>query len=251
LLATLAISGVPPFSGFFSKDEILAHVFEYNMPLWLVCSLASFLTAFYMFRMFFLVFFGNFRGTDHQRKHLHESPPAMTVPLMILAVLSVIGGLLGLPAVLHAPHWLHGYLHNVLHREPVSLLSHETEWMLMGIAVALGAAGIYLAWVLYFKNQTLPLPDTARRPWYEKWAYAKFYVDELYTSLIQKPLDWIATVFRDFVQKYIFDGISALFGSMVQWSGNALRLIQHGNISFYLIGMAAGLILILYFLVKI
>jgi NADH-quinone oxidoreductase subunit L len=251
LLATLAISGVPPFSGFFSKDEILAHVYEYNTPLWAVSTLASFLTAFYMFRMFILVFFGNFRGTEHQRKHLHESPTAMTVPLIILAVLSVFGGMLGLPPVFHAPHWLHGYLHDSLTREPISLLSHETEWMLMGLAVAVAGLGIYLAWTMYFKNKTIPPVDDAKRPWYEKWAYAKFYVDELYTTLFQKPLDALSLFFKNFFQKYIFDGVVGMFGGLVQLTGNAVRLMQHGNISFYLIGMAAGLIVILYFLVKL
>jgi len=251
LLGTLAISGIPPFSGFFSKDEILARVFEYNKLIWGVASLASFLTAFYMFRMFFLVFFGSFRGTEHQKKHLHESPSAMTIPLIILATLSVFGGLLGLPEVLHAPHWLHHYLHHSLVREPISLIAHETEWMLIGIAVLLAAGGIYIAYYLYYKTGTVPKQDEEERNWLEKWVYHKFYVDELYTWLIQKPLDLMSVFFRDVIEKYVFDGLTSLVGNIVALCGNGVRFIQQGNISFYLLSMVMGLILILYFLVKI
>src|ERR1041384_2946209 len=101
LLATLAISGIFPFAGFFSKDEILAHAYGENKVLWMIGSLASLLTAFYMFRMFILTFFTSFRGTAEQKHHLHESPKSMTIPLIVLAILSVGGGLLGIPEALH------------------------------------------------------------------------------------------------------------------------------------------------------
>src|SRR5688572_4026957 len=116
LIGTIAISGIPPFSGFFSKDEILAHTYEHNKVLWLVGMIASILTAFYMFRLLFLTFFGSFRGTHEQEHHLHESPSSMTVPLMILAVLSVIGGLLGLPEFWGASNWMHHELASVIKR---------------------------------------------------------------------------------------------------------------------------------------
>jgi NADH-quinone oxidoreductase subunit L len=116
LLGTIAISGIPPFSGFFSKDEILAHAYEHNKLLWFLGMIASMLTAFYMFRLLFLTFFGKFRGTHAQEHHLHESPASMTVPLMILAALSVLGGLLGLPEFWHLPNWMHHNLEPIIKR---------------------------------------------------------------------------------------------------------------------------------------
>ena len=114
LMGTIAISGLPPFSGFFSKDEILAHVYEHNPTLWVIGVIGAMLTAFYMFRMLFLTFWGSFRGTKEQEKHLHESPKSMTIPLVVLAILSVFGGLIGVPEVLGGSHWLAQFLSPVL-----------------------------------------------------------------------------------------------------------------------------------------
>ncbi|MCX7728663.1 MAG: NADH-quinone oxidoreductase subunit L, partial [Bacteroidia bacterium] len=136
LLATIAISGIPPFSGFFSKDEILAHVYEYNKGLWVLGIVSSLLTAFYMFRMLFLTFWGHFRGGSELYKKLHESPSVMTIPLTILAVLSVVGGLIGLPEFLGAKNWVGHYLDNVIVMKSYLGLSHQTEWILMVIAVS-------------------------------------------------------------------------------------------------------------------
>src|ERR1043165_3303268 len=105
LIGTIAISGVPGFSGFFSKDEILAHVYEHSQILWIVGSITSLFTAFYMFRMLYLTFYGSFRGTHEQEHHLHESPKSMTVPLVILAALAVVGGLLGMPEFWGFKNW--------------------------------------------------------------------------------------------------------------------------------------------------
>ncbi len=99
LLACLAIAGIPPFSGFFSKDEILAAAFEHNKVLWGIGVFTAGMTAFYMFRLYVMTFLGTFRGTHEQEHHLHESPSAMTIPLIILAILSVVGGFVGIPEV--------------------------------------------------------------------------------------------------------------------------------------------------------
>src|SRR6202012_483939 len=131
LIGTIAISGVFPFSGFFSKDEILAHTYALSTLLWLGGIIASLITAFYMFRLLFLTFYGKFRGTHDQEHHLHESPGARTIPLIILAVLSVIGGVLGLPEFWGASNWMEHNLEPVIKRPGYSTLSHETEWMLM------------------------------------------------------------------------------------------------------------------------
>jgi len=125
LIGTIAISGLPPFSGFFSKDEILAHTYEHSKLLWLLGMFASMLTAFYMFRLLFLTFFGKFRGTHEQANHLHESPSSMTIPLIILAILSVVGGLIGLPEFWNASNWMHHHLENIIIRKNPSILSHE------------------------------------------------------------------------------------------------------------------------------
>ena len=137
LISSLAISGIFPFSGFFSKDEILAAAFEHNKLLWVIASIASLMTAFYMFRLVFLTFTGNFRGTEEQKHHLHESPALITTPLVVLALLATVGGLLGLPKVFHASHWLSNFLSPVffgsssIQTSAGEGLSHSTEWALM------------------------------------------------------------------------------------------------------------------------
>src|SRR6202007_1248190 len=156
ILGTIAISGVPPFSGFFSKDEMLAHVYEYSPVLWFIGSVTSMLTAFYMFRMMFLTFWGSFRGTHEQEHHLHESPKSMTVPLIVLATLSVIGGALGLPEFWHMKNWMSENLNSVIIRKNPSILSHDTEWFLMGLAVVSAAVTIYFAYMMFMKNNVKP-----------------------------------------------------------------------------------------------
>ncbi|OYZ46672.1 MAG: NADH-quinone oxidoreductase subunit L, partial [Sphingobacteriales bacterium 24-40-4] len=110
MIGTIAIAGLPPFSGFFSKDEILAHVYENNKIFWLIAVIGAMFTAFYMFRMMYLTFNGKFRGTTEPEHHLHESPASMTFPLIVLAILSALGGLIGIPAIFGGSHWLAGFL---------------------------------------------------------------------------------------------------------------------------------------------
>ena len=247
LLGTIAISGIPPFSGFFSKDEILAHVYEHNKVLWFLGMVTSMLTAFYMFRMLFLTFFGSFRGTHEQEHHLHESPKSMTIPLMVLAALSVVGGALGLPEFWGQTNWIGEHLSPIiLHKNP-STLSHETEWILMGLAVAAACAVIYFAHSMFITNKVLPVASEDKlKPW-QKLVYNKYYVDELYTFVIQKPLDAISKVFYKFLDLQIIDGIVNGTGSVVKGTGSVIRLLQTGNIGFYIVSMVAGVVLILLF----
>jgi len=245
LLGTIAISGLPPFSGFFSKDEILAHVYEHSKVLWLVGMIASMLTAFYMFRLLFLTFYGKFRGTHAQEHHLHESPFSMTFPLMVLASLSVLGGLLGLPEFWHMPNWMHHNLDSVILRKNPSLLSHDTEWMLMGLAVAAAVAVIYFTYLLYMKNKVLPVEkEEQMRPW-QRLIYNKYFVDELYYAIIRKPLDFLASAFHKFLDTQLIDGIVNGIGTLVKSIGSAVRLIQTGNIGFYIMSMTMGVVFIL------
>jgi NADH-quinone oxidoreductase subunit L len=245
LIATIAISGIPPFSGFFSKDEILAHVYEYNKGLWALGVIASMLTAFYMFRMLFLTFGGYFRGGSELYKHLHESPSVMTIPLMILAVLSVIGGLLGLPELIGAKNWIGHYLDNVILIKTYLGLSHSTEWMLMGIAVAGAVASIYFAYQLFVINEVLPVEDEAELKWWQKIIYHKFYVDELYDFIIRRPIDFLGKVVDKFFEKMVFNGINDSISSITLFLGEWIRKIHIGNIAYYIMAMTISIIVIL------
>jgi len=252
LLGTIAISGIPPFSGFFSKDEILAHTYEHSKTLWLLGMIASMLTAFYMFRLLFLTFFGKFRGTHAQEHHLHESPSSMTVPLMVLAALSVIGGALGFPEFWHLPNWMAHHLDPVIIRKNPSMLSHETEWMLMGLAVAGAAVMIWFTYQLFIRNRVLPAESESQmKPW-QKLIYNKYYVDEVYDAVIRKPLDFLASLFHKFFDLQVIDGIVNGVGSSVRMLGSGVRYLQTGNIGLYIMGMTMGVVLIilLTFLIK-
>lgn len=244
LIGTIAISGLPPFSGFFSKDEILAHAYEHSPVLWFFGQVASMLTAFYMFRLLFLTFYGKFRGTHEQEHHLHESPASMTFPLIVLAILSVVGGLLGLPEFWHMPNWMSNNLDTIILRKNPSTMPHETEWMLMGIAVLAAIATIYFAYIVYMQKKTLPLKEGDKMPGFQKLVYNKFYVDELYDATIRKPLDVLSIAFHKFFDVQIIDGIVNGVGSAVKGIGSGVRLLQTGNIGFYVISMVIGIVFI-------
>jgi NADH-quinone oxidoreductase subunit L len=252
LIGTIAISGIPPFSGFFSKDEILAHVYDHSKILWVLGMIASMLTAFYMFRLLFLTFFGTFRGTHAQEHHLHESPASMTMPLVILAVLSVIGGALGLPEFWHMTNWMHHHLEPVILRPNYAMLSHETEWTLMAIAVVGALVVIYFTWVVYRKKNTLPVEHVEQmKPW-QRLIYHKYFVDETYEKVITKPVNSLGKGFYSFFDKQVIDGIVNGVGSAVKGIGSLVRLYQTGNIGFYIMNMALGVVLIvlLTFIIK-
>jgi NADH-quinone oxidoreductase subunit L len=252
LMGTIAISGIPPFSGFFSKDEILAHTYEHNKILWALGMIASLLTAFYMFRLLFLTFFGKFRGTHEQEHHLHESPPSMTFPLIVLAILSVVGGVLGLPEFWHLNNWMADNLDSVIIRKNQTMLSHETEWMLMGIAVAGALIMILITYSLYIRKKMLPAAEESELKPLQRLIYNKYYVDEIYDNLFRKPLDALSKFFYKIMDIQIVDGIVNGVGSSVRAIGTSVRYFQTGNIGFYIMSMAMGVVLIvlLTFLIK-
>jgi NADH-quinone oxidoreductase subunit L len=246
LLGTIAISGVPPFSGFFSKDEILAHVFEHSPTLWFIGSVTSMLTAFYMFRMMFITFWGSFRGTHEQQHHLHESPKSITIPLIVLAILSVGGGLLGLPEFWGTSNWMAENLDPVILRKNPSIMSHSQEWLLMGIAVAAALATIYFAYQMFIKNRVLPVENEKElKPW-QRVVYNKYYVDEFYDAVIRKPLDGISKAFYKFFDIQLIDGIVNGVGTATNWLSGLVRKAQTGHIGFYIMAMVAGIIVILF-----
>ncbi|MBW4359258.1 NADH-quinone oxidoreductase subunit L [Flavobacterium taihuense] len=243
LIASLAISGVPLFSGFFSKDEILMVAFHHNIPLWVIASVASIMTAFYMFRLMFLTFFNDFRGTEEQKHHLHESPVLITFPLIVLAILATVGGAISLPG----NSWLNEYLAPLF----AKATSEEhglgtTEYILMAIAVVGGLVGIAIAYAKYIKQNTIPSED-AEIMGVSKVLYNKYYVDEVYDALFVNTTNSLSKFFRD----YLETGISSLvFGlgkitSELSFQGKKL---QNGSVGLYLFAFVLGMCAIVSFL---
>ena len=244
LIGTMAISGIPGLSGFFSKDEILAHVYEHDKIMWGIGVFTSFLTAFYMFRMLFLTFFGTYRGTHHAEEKIHESPKSMTIPLVVLAILSAIGGLIGIPEVLGGHHWLSQWLSPVIMHHPEAG-DHNTEFMLMGITTAGVLISIGIAYSRYVKQNHIPVPDEAKRPVLANLSYHKFYIDEIYDAIIRKPLDGLSNFFYRIVDNKIVDGIVNGLGWGTSEASKGLRLLQSGNVGFYIFMMVIGIISLL------
>jgi NADH-quinone oxidoreductase subunit L len=253
MIGTIAISGIPPFSGFFSKDEILAHAYEHSTTFYVIGVFTAMLTSFYMFRMMYLTFWGKFRGTHEQEHHLHESPATMTIPLIVLAILSIVGGLIGVPEVLGGHHELGQYLAPVFKASTAALPMHElsagTEKALMIISVALAFAALIYAYVKYVKNGRVPVADTEERPALTSLSYHKFYVDELYDFLIRKPLDFLSTFFYNVVDKMGIDGLVNGIGKSTIETSKGLRLLQTGNVGFYIFVMVLGIIGVLLYTV--
>jgi NADH-quinone oxidoreductase subunit L len=249
LLASLAISGFPFLSGFFSKDEILAHTFEQNKTVWVILSISSFITAFYMFRLVFLTFFGNFRGTEETKKHIHESPITMTLPLILLCILAVVGGLLGLPEVFHVQHAFKTYLSSVtegsaqylVHHEKVS---HATEIALMSFAGIGAIVVILFAYNKYVKQNALPADDSELTG-LNKVISNKFYVDEIYETVFVKPITVLSDLFLVLVDKLIIDLAVNATAWIVSTTGKTMRLMQTGNTGFYVFAMVIGMMVLL------
>ena len=242
LIGTIAIAGLPPFSGFFSKDEILAHVYEQNKIMWAIGVFTAFLTAFYMFRMLFLTFYGTYRGTTHHAEdHIHESPKSMTIPLIVLAVLSAIGGIIGIPHSLGGHHWLSEWLSPVITHHAAAP-DHATEYMLMGITVVGVLISIGIAYNRYIGKAHVPADENAERSSLVGLSYNKFYIDELYDAIIRKPLDAMSGFFYRIMDTKIIDGIVNGLGWGTNEASKSLRLIQTGNVGFYIFMMVVGII---------
>jgi NADH-quinone oxidoreductase subunit L len=256
LMATLAIAGIPPFAGFFSKDEILASAFvSGHTAIWVMGLAGAVLTAFYMFRLYLLTFRGPSRLTHEAGHHLHESPPAMIVPLFVLAVLSVVGGLVG-PPLVEGGHpfarWLapvfasgaHEGGHAAAHEVPVA-----TEWMLIGLSVLVAAAGIVFAFRAYLWS-----PETATRlrerlAGVHRALLNKYWVDELYDSTVVRPVYHTAQAFWRFWDTKVVDGIVNGVGVTLEGVSAVLRLFQTGFVGTYALLFTLGVVaLLLHFL---
>jgi NADH-quinone oxidoreductase subunit L len=249
LIGCLAISGIPPFAGFFSKDEILIAALEKNPIYYVLGVLTSLMTAFYMFRLYFLTFAGEFRGTAKQRDHLHESPAAMTWPLRILAVFSVVGGFVGIPAVLlKDSNWLAAYLSPVIaaheNEHPYIHLSHGMELALMVVLVVVIAGVIYTAMKRY-AQATVVVESNDKGM--SKFLANKWYVDELYNAIIVKPINFTASFLSRIVDNKIIDGLVNGVGRALQYSSRQLRLLQSGQVGSYVLIMVISIIIFFIF----
>jgi NADH-quinone oxidoreductase subunit L len=246
LIGTVAISGIPPLAGFFSKDEILAHAFGHNRFFWILGLVGSVMTCFYMFRLYFLTFWGKFRGTHDQEHHLHESPKSMTIPLFVLAILAIVGGFMGIPEVfMKNGHWLSHFLSGVLTDTPAGL-SEEREMTLMLVSVVVLVLVIAITRHFYVKRNTLPAAEDAEISPLQKVVYNKYYVDEIYEALITKPLDFLSGIFNRFIESQLIDGMVNGVGTFVNWTSSTLRYVQSGNIGFYLFAMVLSIVLMLF-----
>jgi NADH-quinone oxidoreductase subunit L len=256
-IATLAIAGVPPLSGFFSKDEILtaAHARGHSDPIWLVfwglALIAALLTAFYMTRLMLYTFHGPNRTGEKEQAHLHEAPWIMTGPLLVLGVLSAAGGLINLPELYHGNAWLHHWLEPITQASapllPAVPLSSSTEWLLVGIAVAVAVVGIVGAWRLLKPEALLPARSAPEERGFARVLRNKWYVDEIYDALIVRPLVWFSreVLWRQ-VDQRVIDG-AAVNGAArgARALGWANRWLQSGQVGIYVAVFVVGVLLIL------
>lgn len=247
LIGCLAIAGIPGLSGFFSKDEILAASYEKSPIFYAIGLFTALLTAFYMFRLYATTFRGSFRGTHDQEHHLHESPSAITIPLIVLAILSIVGGYIGIPEFMaHGAHALRDFLQPVfaasydqLREHHAHPLTHSEEWMLTGISTALIVVVVIFAWSKFSKK-----PETGEPAGVGKVLANKWYVDELYDKVIVKPLNWLGGILNDVFERYIIDGVVNGVGKAVNYSSRQLRLLQSGQVGNYVLLMVLGMLLI-------
>jgi NADH-quinone oxidoreductase subunit L len=267
-IATLAIAGIPGLSGFFSKDEILWQAFSSShghFLLWLVAAVAAGMTAFYMFRALFMSFWGECRADEHVKHHIHESPKIMTVPLMILAFLSIVGGYVGIPHVLGGANHVHEFLAPVLGggAEPgkahagITLFSQAwassgessghsaaLELFMMVVSVVIAFIGIGIAYLFYVKNPALPKLLAEKQKGLYQLVLNKYYIDELYEILFINSLKQLGIGlwrgFDDFIIDGTVNGIAFLFG----WLSSVIRRVQTGLVQNYAFSMVVGGVII-------
>lgn len=239
LIACIAIAGIPPFSGFFSKDEILAAAYAKNPVYWVLGVIGAGMTAFYMFRLYATTFLGEFRGTEEQKHHLHESPAAITIPLIILAILAFGGGFFNVPAIFGGNQQLHHYLAPVLTTEHEHEIAHNTEFMLMGISVAVALLAAIIALTKYSRKPELNEPEGLGKVLANKW-----YIDELYDTIIVNPLLALGSFFKNVIEKSGIDGFVNGVGSFVQYLSRRLRLVQNGKVGTYILLMIFSILIL-------
>jgi NADH-quinone oxidoreductase subunit L len=286
---TLAIAGIPGLAGFFSKDEILWRSYQASWAYWWVGLVTAFLTSFYMFRLWFMTFFGEYRGEadaghghanhsahdthgDHGHGGIHESPKVMVVPLAILAVLSVIGGYVGVPGSLGGNNQFDKFLGPVFHGSAPANAQNaavgekgapeqetegnepkkaaSTELMCTAISVVVALLGFGLAWQLYYRNPQLPDKIAASMSGAYQTLLHKYYVDELYGALFVKPLiDGSTRILWQGVDRKIIDAAVNDAGDGAKHVSDIVRHMQSGNIRSYAGWVAAGSAVVIAFMI--
>jgi NADH-quinone oxidoreductase subunit L len=259
-IATLAIAGIPPLAGFWSKDEILWKAYEANWVYWLIGVITAFITSFYMFRLLFMTFFGDYRGTqvdshghahsaqgDHGHGEPHESPAVMLVPLMILAVLSLVGGLVGIH------NGFEHFLEPVFgHEFPNSVTegSGGTELLLMGVSVLFAVAGLVLAYILYVSKPYLPEKIAASLGAFYDAVLNKYYVDEIFAKVFVKPLvDGSTRILWQGVDRRVIDDNVNNAADGARHVSDEVRHMQSGNVRSYAGWIASGAAVVIAYMI--
>ncbi|HUI25614.1 MAG TPA: NADH-quinone oxidoreductase subunit L, partial [Candidatus Kryptonia bacterium] len=251
-IANLAIAGIPGFAGFFSKDEILLRAFtsENGSPaLWLLGAVGAGLTAFYMYRLLFLTFYGECRADAEVAHHIHESSGSMTLPLIVLAVLSIVGGWIGLPA-----HWLWGnrfeqFLAPVFGHPEAEHVGAALEYGLMLTSVVIALLGIAVAYFCYIVQPGMPMLIAWRAKGLYDLLFNKYYVDELYDALVVQPIRRLSNGLWKDVDTAVIDGAVNGAAEAVSAAGGVWRRWQSGNVQHYALSLFAGAVAIIGYLV--
>ncbi len=283
LLATIAISGIPPLAGFVSKDAILAASFNARPLLWGIGFVTAGMTAFYMFRLVFLTFFGESRVPHDVEHHIHESPRSMTVPLMILALLSVVGGWIGWPESLGGSDHFAKFLDPVIarHAEVIAAVpeatQHTTEYELMAVSVLVALVGIGLAWFFYLRKPSIPGTLAQKSGGLYRLIYNKYYVDQIYDAMFVNRSKDLGTTLGAFDRgvidglfvngagwvtratssvsmvwdKWIIDGLVNLAARIVWIFSYPVRMIQSGRVSNYALLIVLGVLVFLGYYLRV
>ncbi len=249
IAATLAISGIFPFAGFFSKDEILFNTLvDGHVLYWGVATVAALITAFYMFRAVFMTFHGEERF-DHHKVHPHEAPWTMAVPLIILAVLSAIGGFVGFPIIEGADKFKEFLAPSiaVLHPEAHHPMSFEIFMMAFSMAVA--GVGIFIAYKCYIKKPELPDRVVAKFPVVYEYIYNKYYMDEFYDAAVVEPIKDGSDFLWHGVDETVVDGAVNGSASTVVWLSDHLRKLETGFVQTYALAILMGVVVIAGYLI--
>jgi len=269
-IACVAIAGIPGFSGFFSKDEILWQAMSSShgsLLFWVVGMLTAGMTAFYMFRLLFVTFHGECRASEEVKHHIHESPKIMTVPLMILAALSVVGGYVGVPHILggdnHFEKWLEpvvGGGGETAHAWSFDLVTQafasggtegagSLEMVLMVVAVLVAAFGIYMAYLMFLKKPELSERFVERFKGLYTTVNNKYYVDEIYNAIFVQRLLGLGRFLKNIVDEILIDGTINGLAWLLRGIGSVVRLLQTGYVQGYAVAIMAGAIIVLGYLV--
>ena len=253
LIGTLAISGFPFLSGMISKDEILTNVYANNPLLWGVLFIIAAMTAAYMFRMYYLTFHGEFRGTEEQKHHLHESPLNMTLPLIVLAVLSVVGGFINLPHFIGHGNYqkLDQWLKNIYaHDVEMAQVPFNTEMIILAATIIMFFVVWFVVINIYVNKKKLPLAEENYQGW-ERLSNRKLLLDELYDATFVKFTEGLGVGGKMF-DKNILDRFVNFLGWGAEDSGAAAKKLQNGNVENYVLimSLAVGIILIVNFLLQ-